>query len=126
MFVKLYEKIINKINNIKGYDKPFDAEFAWFETTYGKSSYKPIELRIKEKQNEVKEDIKDCFFISDSNVKKKNYHIFFRLETDLIEHSKEIFQPFIEKNFNITFLDEKIDDLKGEGLYLISWKHIYQ
>ena len=34
--------------------------------------------------------------------------------------------PFIEKGFKVINLSEKIDELKNENVYLISWKNTFK
>lgn len=122
----MIDEILNRIfGKLKKTQTPFNAEYAWFESTYG-DTYMDIETRIKNKQNNVKEQIRDCFKTNNINVNRtESYKCFVDVPSDLCGYTDEIFKPFIENGFKVVSLHDKIDELKDDCTYLISWRHIY-
>lgn len=124
---------INKIGKIlKGdfskNDEPFTADKAWCETTYGSGSYKPLEKRIKDKQAQIKNIIRGRFNTVDTegSASNKSYRCIIDIEEDLKHNINDVFKPFIDGGFNIINLSERIDEIKDENVYLISWKHAFE
>ena len=121
----------NVVEQVKGMfnknEEPFTAERAWIETTYGNGSYRPLEKRIKEKQEHIKNVIKGKVdsgvssgnILSRGGVGEKDTEVVGVTDID------DIFKPFIEGGFNIINLSERIDEIKDENVYLISWKHAF-
>ncbi len=107
---------------------PLTAEMAWIETTYGAGSYKPIEKRIKDKQQHIKNTIKNKTMNSNTgmiNGLARDFRCVVEIDEDLKRHVDEIFKPFIECGFNVINLSEHITELSDEYVYLISWKHAF-
>lgn len=109
-------------------EEPLTAERAWIETTYGSGSFRPLEKRIKEKQDYIKNVIKGKFYSSNSvgNISSRAYRCVIDIEEDLKHNIDEIFKPFVEGGFSIINLSERIDEIKDENVYLISWKHAFE
>lgn len=118
------EQVKNMFNKS---EEPFTAQRAWIETTYGNGSYRPLEKRIKEKQEHIKNVIKGKFDsgVSSGNILSRAYRCVIDIEEDLKHNIDDIFKPFIEGGFNIINLSERIDEIKDENVYLISWKHAF-
>lgn len=108
-------------------EEPFTAERAWVETTYGSGSYRPLEKRIREKQEHIKELIKGRFGSNNGvgNTVAKAYRCVVDIEDDIKHNINDIFKPFIEGGFIVINLSERIDEIKDENVYLISWKHAF-
>ena len=53
------------------------------------------------------------------------YHCLVEIEDDLVNSTEEIFAPFINAGFKVINLSDKIDEIQGENVYLISWKQIF-
>lgn len=121
MFDETLKRIYKKI---KKEEKPFNAEYAWFESTYVED-YTDIQTRIKEKQTKIKMQIKNCFKMINSN-RHEIYRCFVEIPSDLVNYTDEIFKPFINNGFKVVCLNDKIEELSDECIYLISWKHIYR
>lgn len=121
--ISLIGKILGKKN-----EPEFSAEKAWIESTYGSGSYKDIEVRIKEKQNYIKSSIENKYrqVYQNGYVSYSSYHCIIDIEEDLASFIDVIFKPFIEKNFKIINLSEKIEDIDEPNVYMISWKNAFK
>ena len=123
-------KGVSKIANIKKQDKPFTAEYAWLETTYGHGSYKELNERIKYKVDCIREMIKSKFpsnsEIYRNNNSKSSYRCIVDIEPDLFCCVEEIFKPFKENGFNVINLSDIIEEIEDEHVYLISWKNAFK
>lgn len=121
---KIVEQVIGVFNKT---DEPFTAQRAWIETTYGNGSYRPLERRIKEKQDHITSLIKGKFgeINSVGSVTSRAYRCVVDIEEDLKHNIEDIFKPFIEGGFNIINLSERIDEIRDENVFLISWKHAF-
>lgn len=124
----IFNKIVDKFSTK---EEPFTAERAWIETTYGVGSYKPIEKRIEDKQANIRTCIRSKFCGANGGITKNDticyssYHCVIDIEEDLANVVDEIFAPFKESGFKIVNLSDVIDEVKGERVYLISWKNIF-
>lgn len=108
-------------------DEPFTAEKAWCETTYGQGQFKPIEKRIKEKKEYIRNLIRNNtqYGLRNNTVSSKAYRCVIDIEEDLKHHIDEILQPFIDGGFSVIKLSERIDEIHDENVYLISWRHVF-
>jgi hypothetical protein len=103
---------------------PFNAEVAFFETSFGENSYIPIERRIERKQAEIISAIRKCYIRmeQDGSFTESRYSCLIKLSDDLRRHSDEVFKRFTESGFTVIDLsDELKDKINESGLYLISW-----
>lgn len=115
--------IIKKAKNIiENKPEPLTAERAWLETTYGRGQYKSLEKRIKAKQDDISDIIKSNFGFGTIN--SRSYRCVVDIEDDLKNHTETIFEPFISGGFKVINLSDSIKELKGEAVYLISWKDV--
>lgn len=118
-------KTLNKMFNKD--DGEFSAEMAWLSTTYGVGANRPIEERIANKQKDIMNVIKSKFRYSTTGQESNsNYRCVVDIEEDLAAVKDVVMAPFIEKGFKVINLSEKIDEVKDENVYLISWKNIFQ
>ena len=108
-------------------DGEFSAEMAWLSTTYGVGANRPIEERIANKQKDIMNVIKSKFRYSTTGQESNsNYRCVIDIEEDLVAVKDVVMTPFIEKGFKVINLSEKIDELKNENVYLISWKNTFK
>lgn len=118
-------KTLNKMFNKD--DGEFSAEMAWLSTTYGVGANRPIEERIANKQKDIMNVIKSKFrYGTNGQETNSNYRCVIDIEEDLAAVKDVVMAPFIEKGFKVINLSEKIDEVKDENVYLISWKNIFQ
>lgn len=118
-------KTLNKMFNKD--DGEFSAEMAWLSTTYGVGANRPIEERIANKQKDIMNVIKSKFRYSTTGQESNsNYRCVIDIEEDLVAVKDVVMTPFIEKGFKVINLSEKIDELKNENVYLISWKNTFK
>lgn len=121
-------EVFNRVKEMFGKtEEPLTAQRAWIETTYGAGSYRPIEKRIVEKQEYIRDIIKGKFS-NGTNVgiiHSKAYRCVIDIDEDLKDSAKEIFEPFVNGGFNIINLSDYIDEIKDENVYLISWKNAF-
>lgn len=118
-------KTLNKMFNKD--EGEFSAEMAWLSTTYGVGANRPIEERIANKQKDIMNVIKSKFRYSTTGQESNsNYRCVVDIEEDLAAVKDVVMTPFIEKGFKVINLSEKIDEVKDENIYLISWKNIFQ
>lgn len=118
-------KTLNKMFNKD--DGEFSAEMAWLSTTYGVGANRPIEERIANKQKNIMNVIKSKFRYSTTGQESNsNYRCVIDIEEDLVAVKDVVMTPFIEKGFKVINLSEKIDELKNENVYLISWKNTFK
>lgn len=118
-------KTLNKMFNKD--DGEFSAEMAWLSTTYGVGANRPIEERIANKQKDIMNVIKSKFrYSTNGQESHSNYRCVVDIEEDLAAVKDVVMSPFIEKGFKVINLSEKIDEVKDENVYLISWKNIFQ
>lgn len=117
-----FSKITDRIAGKDKYE--FNAEYAWYESTYGRGPYKPVEERIASKQKRIKERIEECFKsrVSENAALASSYYCFIIIEEDLYPYNEQIFQPFVDNGFEVKTIDQITDD----HVYLISWKHVYK
>lgn len=121
-------EVINRVKEMfTKTEEPLTAQRAWIETTYGSGSYRPIEKRITEKQEYIKNIIKGKFSdgVSVGNVSSRSYRCVIDIDEDLKDHTDEIFEPFISGGFNIINLSDYIKEVKDENVFLISWKNAF-
>ena len=118
-------KTLNKMFNKD--EGEFSAEMAWLSTTYGVGANRPIEERIANKQKDIMNVIKSKFRYSTTGQESNsNYRCVVDIEEDLAAVKDVVMTPFIEKGFKVINLAEKIDEVKDENIYLISWKNIFR
>jgi hypothetical protein len=118
-------KTLNKMFNKD--EGEFSAEMAWLSTTYGVGANRPIEERIANKQKDIMNVIKSKFRYSTTGQESNsNYRCVVDIEEDLAAVKDVVMTPFIEKGFKVINLSEKIDEVKDENIYLISWKNIFR
>ena len=115
------EHIENKIEN-KLKEPDLNSKWAWTVATYGISSWKPIDQRIKSKQKYIKTLIRSkALQVAETDIYISPYHCTVDLELDLIDYADEIFKPFKDKGFKVV----EAGQLLGEsGVYMISWRYI--
>ena len=123
----MFQKIVDKFSTK---DEPFTAEKAWIETTYGIGSYKSIDKRIEDKQIRIRSSIKSKFCDFNGGTTKNticysSYYCVVDIEEDLVNSVDEIFKPFVDNGFVIVNLSDVIEEVKGENVYLISWKNVF-
>ena len=123
-------KGVSNITNIKKENKPFTAEYAWLETTYGHGAYKEQTDRINQKIERIKEMVKSKFpsnsEIYRNNNSKNSYRCIVDIEPDLFCCVDEIFKPFKENGFSVINLSEIVEEIEDEHVYLISWKNAFK
>lgn len=118
-------KTLNKMFNKD--EGEFSAEMAWLSTTYGVGANRPIEERIANKQKDIMNVIKSKFRYSTTGQESNsNYRCVVDIEEGLAAVKDVVMTPFIEKGFKVINLSEKIDEVKDENIYLISWKNIFR
>lgn len=118
-------KTLNKMFNKD--EGEFSAEMAWLSTTYGVGANRPIEERIANKQKDIMNVIKTKFrYGTNGQETNSNYRCVIDIEEDLAAVKDVVMSPFIEKGFTVINLSEKIDEIKDENIYLISWKNIFR
>ena len=118
-------KILNKMFNKD--EGEFSAEMAWLSTTYGVGANRPIDERIANKQKDIMNVIKSKFRYSTTGQESNsNYRCVVDIEEDLAAVKDVVMTPFIEKGFKVINLSEKIDEVKDENIYLISWNNIFR
>ena len=103
---------------------PFNAEVAFYETSFGEGSYIPIERRIERKQSAITQAIRQCYIRmeQDGSFTENRYSCLIKLSEDLRPHSDEVFKKFIDCGFNVIDLSAELKDKVNEtGLFLVSW-----
>ena len=96
----------------KNDERVFNAELAWIESTYGTSSYKTIDVRIKEKQDYITYSIENKFkrIYQDGQHSYSAYHCVIDIEEDLATYVDTIFEPFKKNGFAIINLSEQVKE----------------
>lgn len=109
-------------------ERVFNAELAWIESTYGTSSYKTIDVRIKEKQDYIKYSIENKFkrIYQDGQHSYSAYHCVIDIEEDLVTYVDTIFEPFKKNGFAIINLSEQVKEIDEPHVYLVSWKNAFK
>lgn len=109
-------------------ERVFNAELAWIESTYGTSSYKTIDVRIKEKQDYIKYSIENKFkrIYQDGQHSYSAYHCVIDIEEDLATYVDTIFEPFKKNGFAIINLSEQVKEIDEPHVYLVSWKNAFK
>lgn len=125
------ENLLTKVKKMFNKDDgEFTAEMAWLSTTYGNGANKPIEERIINKQKDIMSVIKSKFRYStgttESHTTYSSYRCVIDIEEDLASVKDVILQPFIDNGFKVINLSDKIDEFKGENVFIISWKNIFK
>ena len=101
--------------------KMITSEEAYNNATYGSKMNR--ERFIIKKQIDINRLIKEKF--NDSTYGETDYDKYFLIVgLTLVEEecSTEIFEPFIKYGYKIVKISEKIEELKTENVYLITWK----
>ena len=109
-------------------ERVFNAELAWIESTYGTSSYKAIDVRIKEKQYYITYSIENKFkrIYQDGQHSYSAYHCVIDIEEDLATYVDTIFEPFKKNGFAIINLSEQVKEIDEPHVYLVSWKNAFK
>ena len=112
----------------KNDERVFNAELAWIESTYGTSSYKAIDVRIKEKQDYITYSIANKFkrIYQDGQHSYSAYHCVIDIEEDLATYVDTIFEPFKKNGFAIINLSEQVKEIDEPHVYLVSWKNAFK
>ena len=112
----------------KNDERVFNAELAWIESTYGTSSYKAIDVRIKEKQDYITYSIEKKFkrVYQDGQHSYSAYHCVIDIEEDLATYVDTIFEPFKKNGFAIINLSEQVKEIDEPHVYLVSWKNAFK
>ena len=112
----------------KNDERVFNAELAWIESTYGTSSYKAIDVRIKEKQDYITYSIEKKFkrVYQDGQHSYSAYHCVIDSEEDLATYVDTIFEPFKKNGFAIINLSEQVKEIDEPHVYLVSWKNAFK
>lgn len=129
-FFKSFKEWLNGAKTIiHKKDVEFTAEYAWLETTYGDGSFKTLDERIKDKQDEIKSLIRSKFPYRGTNYPQSqrngSYRCVVDIEEDLVGQIDVIFQPFIKSGFAVINLSDCVSEIDDENLYLISWKKTF-
>lgn len=101
--------------------KMITSEEAYNNATYGSKMNR--ERFIIKKQVDINRLIKEKF--NNSTYGETDYDKYFLIVgLTLVEEecSTEIFEPFIKDGYKIVKISEKIEELKTENVYLITWK----
>lgn len=101
--------------------KMITSEEAYNNATYGSNMNR--ERFIIKKQIDINRLIKEKF--NNSTYGETDYDKYFLIVgLTLVEEecSTEIFEPFIKDGYKIVKISEKIEELKTENVYLITWK----
>lgn len=124
---KWFEGFKRAIQAFKKEEMEFSAELAFFESTHGEGTFKPLDARIVEKQNYIKRMIKNRFpnLSEGYGYHYSSYHCVIDIEPDIIQYADRVFKPFIDGGFEIINLSEKVTEIKENGVYLISWKNAF-
>lgn len=102
--------------------KIMSSEKAFNDATYGKSMDR--ESFILAKQVEINTSIREKLnSIRYGETNFNRYYIVVGLTPIEEEYKDEIFKPFIEEGYKIIDLSEKVEELKGENVYMINWKN---
>lgn len=122
---------INYLKKLGKKPKPeFCSKFAWIESTYGGGTYMPIEMRIKYKQEYIKNLIESKFKNVCDNGRNyslySSYHCVIDIEEDIASHAKVVFEPFVKGGFTIINLSERVSEIDEPNVYLISWKNAFK
>ena len=54
------------------------------------------------------------------------YHCIVSIEEDLMCCVDDVFSPFVNGGFKVVCISDRIDEVRDENLYLISWKNIFK
>lgn len=101
-------------------EKELSACEAYMRTKYG--AYKTIAQRINDIQNDIKFKIKSKIAIAGANdTIFSSYFCVIEIDNDMKEYVNDIFKPFKDKGFKIIALSDKIEELKDELVFFISW-----
>lgn len=97
------------------------ASEAYFKTKYG--FYLDIEKRIDIIQSKIN-DLISSYFKSAKFEGASNGPFFctITIEDDMIQYKEQIFTPFIENGYQIIDMDERVEELEGQHIFVISWK----
>ena len=112
----------------KNDERVFNAELAWIESTYGTSSYKAIDVRIKETHDYITYSIENKFkrIYQDGQHSYSAYHCVIDIEEDLATYVDTIFEPFKKNGFAIINLSEQVKEIDEPHVYLVSWKNAFK
>jgi len=127
-------KITNVVKKIFGKEEklPLTAQMAWYCSKHGNGSYKELDARILDKQNQIDRTIRSKFEPIYSNgdavtYSQSSYHCVVEIGEDLADVADEVFKPFVEAGFDVVDLTKECKSLSGDTpLYLISWLNAFK
>ena len=95
------------------------ADEAYCRSTYGERTN--VESLIKLHQHRISKLIKDKVLLKTDGNNFSGYRCVYSFPNDMEAYIDEILKIFIEKGYKIINLSEKVDELKSDNVYLISW-----
>lgn len=116
----IWREIVNWFNKrFSKEENVVSADVAYCRATYGMNTN--VENLIKLHQHQINRIINDkTAYKSDGNT-FIDYRCVYSFPKDVAPYIDRILSVFIEKGYTIMNLSEKIDELKDDNVYLISW-----
>lgn len=119
--MNLTEKLRKFLKGIEPKEKTITADEAYYRSKYG--AYRTTEQMIKDEQRRIRDAIK--YKLSPSigvGRRPSDYCILISFDDDMKEHVQGILAPFINDGYKVLDLQKEVKELKGELLYIISWR----
>lgn len=117
----LWKRFVRYISCMDRVEKVPTAEEAFYRSKYGE--YHCIEDRVKLHQRIIREKIRLKMYQSTKGCTDfSSYYVVCDLADDMREYVDAVFEPFKSDGYNIISLSDKVKELKGELVYLVSWK----
>lgn len=115
---------IKKVLGMRQKEKCIPADEAYFKTRYG--FYVDMEKRVELIQSKINDLISSYF----KSGRAESYYEgpFFctmTIEGDMIGYKDKIFSPFIENGYTVVDLDERVEELSGQHIFIISWRNAH-
>lgn len=98
------------------------ATDVFFRTKYG--GIMSPEAYVKAAQSHIRKMVNarsDMFRRSPEDSLFRSYYCMVDFDSEMSDYMDEIFNPFIEAGYVVTKLSGKIEEIKDEQVYLISW-----
>lgn len=116
--------ILGKLKKLLGltYERKhyLSAEEAYFKSMYGQ--YMTPEDRINSHQENISNIIKSkCYQSLKGDTDFSSFYCVYDFNDDMKEYIDEVFKPFREQGYTIINLSEKVDEIKRENVYIVSW-----
>lgn len=95
------------------------ANVAYCKTTYG--AVTNIDNLINEHRHKINKLIEEKIQFVTNGDRFSDYRCIYSFPKDVKPYIEKILSIFLEKGYNIVNLSEKVEELKDENVYMLSW-----